>query len=189
MEPGSPRPTVLVVDDDDQVRDLYTTWLAEEYTVHTAKSGAEALETVDGGVDVVLLDRRMPDMPGDDVLTEVRTLGHDCRVVMLTAVDPDMDIIDMEFDDYVTKPVSETELAQTVETMIARSNYGEQLQEYFAVASKRATLETELTEEELSASDEYAQLVEQAEELRDSLDRLLSDLTRYEDFDSAFSEL
>jgi DNA-binding response OmpR family regulator len=189
MEQGSPGPVVLVVDDDDQVRDLYETWLAEEYTVRTAESGAEALEEVDADVDVVLLDRRMPDMPGDEVLTEIRALYYDCRVVMLTAVDPDMDIIHMKFDDYVTKPVSGGEIVETVETMIARNNYGDLLQEYFAVASKRATLETELTEEELAVSDEYARLVEEAEELRDHLDRLLSDLTRYEDFDSAFSEL
>jgi DNA-binding response OmpR family regulator len=189
MGQGEPRPTVLVVDDDDQVCDLYETWLDADYAVRTAESGTEALEAADADVDVALLDRRMPEMSGDDVLTEIRASDYDCRVVMLTAVDPDTDIIDMEFDDYVTKPVTEEEITETVETMIALSNYGDQLQEYFAVASKRATLETELTEAELAESDKYARLVDEAEQHRDRLDRLLSDLTRYEASDSAFSEL
>lgn len=186
---GNRRPVVLVVDDDDQVRDLYETWLEGDYDVRSADSGAAALDIVDDDVDVVLLDRRMPDTSGDEVLDEIRTRGLDCRVVMLTAVDPDVDIIDMEFDDYVTKPVTQDDIVDTVETMIARSNYGDLLQEYFAVASKRATLETELTDEELAESEEYDELVIEAEALREELDELLQDLTRYDDFDSAFSAL
>jgi DNA-binding response OmpR family regulator len=189
MDEGTGAPVVLVVDDDDQVRDLYKTWLAGEYDVRTSDRGAEALEMIDHTVDVVLLDRRMPDMPGDVVLDSIREQGFDCRVVMLTAVDPDVEIIEMAFDDYVTKPVSEDEILRTVETMIARTNYGDLLQEYFAVASKRATLETELTAEELRESDEYEQLVDRADALRSELDDLLSDLARYDDFDLAFTDL
>ena len=73
--------------------------------------------------------------------------------------------------------------------MIARTNYGDLLQEYFAVASKRATLETELTAEELRESDEYEQLVDRADALQSELDDLLSDLARYDDFDLAFTDL
>jgi DNA-binding response OmpR family regulator len=189
MSQGEDRPPVVVADDDHQVLDLYETWLADSYDVRVAAGGEEALEAVDESVEVMLLDRRMPDIPGDAVLEAVRARGFDCRIVMLTAVDPDVDIIDMQFDDYVTKPVSREEITGTVETMVTRGNYGELLQEYFAVASKRATLETELTEAELSGNDDYAELVERAGELRTRLDGLLSELTEFGDFEGAFADL
>jgi DNA-binding response OmpR family regulator len=189
MASDADRPVVLVVDDEEAVADTYGLRLQNRYETRIAYGGEECLETVDEAVDVVLLDRRMPDMPGDVVLDSIREQGFDCRVVMLTAVDPDVEIIEMAFDDYVTKPVSEDEILRTVETMIARTNYGDLLQEYFAVASKRATLETELTAEELRESDEYEQLVNRADALRSELDDLLSDLARYDDFDLAFTDL
>ena len=75
------------------------------HDVRTAYGGEEALEKADEDVDLVFLDRQMPDMSGDDVLERVRERGLDCRVVMVTAVDPDFDIVEMPFDDYLTKPV------------------------------------------------------------------------------------
>lgn len=189
MSQGEGRPSVVVADDDRQVLALYETWLQDAYDVRTAAGGDETLDAVDESVEVLLLDRRMPDLPGDAVLEEVRARGFDCRVVMLTAVDPDVDIIDMAFDDYVTKPVSREEIIGTVETMVARGNYGDLLQEYFAVASKRATLETELTQAELSDNEDYAELVARGEELRTQLDGLLSELTEYGDFEGAFADL
>ena len=71
----------------------------DRYETRTAYGGREALEAVDGSVDVVLLDRRMPEIPGDEVLGRIRTTGYNCRVIVLTAVDPGPDIVEMHFDD------------------------------------------------------------------------------------------
>jgi hypothetical protein len=64
--PGLPmavdEPTILVVDEAD-VTDLYATWLESSYDVRRAYEGHEALELLDGEVDVVLLDRRIPVSP------------------------------------------------------------------------------------------------------------------------------
>lgn len=53
--------TVLVVDDEKDLADVYAEHLKERYTVRTEYSGNEALEAMSPDVDVVLLDRRMPD--------------------------------------------------------------------------------------------------------------------------------
>ena len=97
--------TVLVVDDNRAVADTYAAFLDGEYAVRTAYGGEAALEALDASVDVMLLDRRMPDRSGDEVLAETNSRALDPRVVMLTAVDPDFDIVDMPFDAYVVKPV------------------------------------------------------------------------------------
>lgn len=176
--------TVLVVDDERDVAELYSAWLGAEHDVRSAHDGSEALELVDGA-DVVFLDRQMPGMSGDDVLEEIETRGLDCRVVMVTAVDPGFDIIEMAFDDYLTKPVGRSDLLEMVETMLSRDSYDEQLQEYFAMASKKATLESEKNPVELDAHEEYLEVSERVEALREEADSTVAEL---DDFESAFRD-
>ena len=157
----------ILVDDEEGILDLYTGYLEDTYAVRTASSGAEALDRIDDAVDVALLDRRMPGRSGDEVLEEVRARGIDCRVVMVTAIDPGVDVIDLDFDDYLVKPVSPGEVRDAVERMLVRDAYEERLQEAFATASKMATLESKTDVEDLEASDEYAALEARFAELRD----------------------
>jgi DNA-binding response OmpR family regulator len=178
--------TILVVDDERDIADLYTTWLEMEYEVRTAYGGEEALNKADGDVDIVFLDRQMPGYSGDEVLARIRGQGLDCRVVMVTAVDPDFDIVSMEFDDYLTKPVMREDLGEAVETMTERDDYDETLQEYFALTSKKATLEAEKTPSELQDSDQYQDMVERVEKLEAEADTAVAGFD--DDFDSLFQE-
>ncbi|QLD90152.1 response regulator [Natronomonas salina] len=172
-------PVVLVVEDEPDVAETYELWLAGTYDVRLAASGTEALELVDDAVDVVLLDRMMPGMSGDEVLAEIREQGYDVRVAMVTAVDPDFDIVEMGFDDYVTKPPTQESLRGTVEDLLARGNHVDTVQEYRALLAKRTALEAEKGDAELAESDAYADLQSQIEaveaELDDQEDRLLDD--------------
>lgn len=178
--------TILVVDDETDIADLYTTWLEMDHDVRTAYGGGEALEKVDETVDIVFLDRQMPDHSGDEVLEGIHERDLDCRVVMVTAVDPDFDIVSMDFDDYLTKPVMREDLNETVESMLERDEYSETLQEYFALTSKKATLEAQKTPSELQESAEYQELAERVEELESEADTAVSGFD--EDFDSLFQE-
>ena len=178
--------TVLVVDDERDVTELYTTWLATAHDVLSAYNGAEALEMVDDTVDVVFLDRQMPGMSGDDVLAAIDERGIDCRVVMVTAVDPDFDIVEMPFDDYLTKPVTREDLLEMVTEMQSRDSYDDQLQEYFSAASKKATLEAEKNAAELDANEQYTAMSQRVEELREEADSAVTELT---DFRTAFKNL
>ena len=177
---------ILVVDDERDIADLYTTWLSMEHDVRTAYGGEEALEKVDEDVNIVFLDRQMPDYSGDEVLEKLRERDLDCRVVMVTAVDPDFDIVDMEFDDYLTKPVMRDDLQDAVASMCERDEYNETLQEYYALTSKKATLESEKTPSELHNSEEYRQMVERVEELAAEADVAVSGFD--DDFESLFQD-
>ena len=181
----SSSPTVLVVDDEAGITDLYAEWLSEDYEVRTAYNGEEALDHLDDTVEVVLLDRRMPDMSGDEVLGEIRDRGIDCRVAMVTAVDPDFDILDMGFDTYVVKPTTEDELYDTVETLLERAEYDERLQEYFSLSARRAALDANKGQAELETSEEYADLQNRLAELQASLDDSFDELDD-EGFRAAF---
>jgi len=178
--------TILVVDDETDIADLYTTWLGMDHEVRTAYGGEEALEKADEDVEIVFLDRQMPDYSGDEVLERIRERGLDCRVVMVTAVDPDFDIVSMEFDDYLTKPVMREDLTESVESMRERDDYNETLQEYFALTSKKATLEAEKTPSELENNEEYQEMVDRVEELEAEADTAVSGFD--DDYDSLFQE-
>jgi len=161
--------TVLVVDDNRAIADTYAAFLRDEYTVRTAYGGQEALAAVDATVDVVLLDRRMPDVSGDEVLAAIRSRALDPRVVMLTAVDPDFDIVDMPFDAYVVKPVDRGDVVSVVEEMCRRASYDDEFRRFLSLASKRAALEREKDDAELADSDEYDRIEEHLAALRERL--------------------
>ena len=164
---SSDTPTVLIVDDDPQVVDIYAELLEHRYTVQTAMSGREALDLMDDTIDVVLLDRRMPELSGDSVLDRIREQGYDCGVVMVTGIDPDFDVITMPFNEYLTKPVTSEDLVTAIERVQALSIRDLQVQDFFSLVAKRYTLEAEKTQEELDESDEYARLTQRIEDLRD----------------------
>jgi len=158
-------PVVLAVDDDEKLLETYEMWLAADYDLRTAGDGERALERLDDDVDVVLLDRLMPDLAGEDLLREIRDRDIECRVAMVTAVEPDFDIAEMPFDTYVAKAVDEATVRETVERLAARAQYDALLREHYAVAEKLATLETRKTETELATSSAYQDLLDRFEEL------------------------
>ncbi|PSP32745.1 response regulator [Halobacteriales archaeon QH_10_67_22] len=186
MMDSSADPSVLVVDDEADVADVYALRLRDNYDIETAYGGQEALDRVADDVDVVLLDRRMPGVSGDEVLNEIRDRGLDCRVIMITAVDPDFDIVEMPFDDYLNKPVEKRDLVTAIEQQLIARRYDERLTEYLEVTSKLGLLEAEKTERELAENEDVERLRERAEELETVLDDILDD---FEDAKTAFIEV
>lgn len=182
-------PEVLVVDDESRLADLFAAWLEKDWDVATAYDGEVALEKMSDAVKIVLLDRRMPGLSGDEVLDEIRDRGYDARVVMVTAVDPDFDILDMGFDDYLVKPVSKDELLDLVDRVITRSSYAEDVQEYYSLVSKRSLLQAEKSEQELADNSEYQQLTSRIETLKEQVDQQVEELESHDDFAGAFRDL
>lgn len=176
------RTTVLIVEDEEGLADLYSTWLEAEYDVRTAYGGQSALDQLDDEIDVVLLDRRMPDITGDQVLEELRARGIDCRVAMVTAVEPDFDVIEMGFDDYIVKPVTRPDLIGLIEQLLSLETYDDSIQQFYQLASKKAALEGSKTEQELQESDEYATLVAEFERVKERTDAMVEGLSPEELF-------
>jgi two-component system KDP operon response regulator KdpE len=108
------RPTVLIVDDELQIRRLLRVTLeAHNYRVVEAASGQEAItEAAQRRPDLVVLDLGLPDMDGVAVLKRLREWSH-VPVVVLSVRDREEDkvaALDNGADDYVTKPFNSAEL-------------------------------------------------------------------------------
>ena len=118
--------TVLVVEDEREIRDLLRRYLERAgHAVLSTGSGAEALRLVQEGTpDLVVLDLGLPDVDGSEVLREVRQDGRRTPVLVLTAragVDDRIRGLTLGADDYVTKPFSPTEVVLRVAAVLARS--------------------------------------------------------------------
>jgi DNA-binding NtrC family response regulator len=80
------RATILVVDDEPLIRWALTTRLQDEgYRVLEAETAADALSRFREGVDLVLLDYKLPDGDGLDVLRQIKAADPDILVILLTA--------------------------------------------------------------------------------------------------------
>ncbi|WP_262177959.1 response regulator [Haloarcula laminariae] len=176
MSTGDATPTVLIVEDEQHLADLYTDYLTDSFDVRTAYSGEEGLERLSEDIDVVLLDRRMPVVSGNEVLAEIEEQSLSCRVAMVTAVNPDFDIIEMGVDDYLVKPVTQRELTDVVERLQKITAYNEQLQALTTRKLKRNVLQVEKTRTELERSQRYQRLQSEIAEISDRVDELAADL-------------
>ena len=117
---------VLVVEDERFMADAIATGLRREgAAVDVAYDGREALEKVDLTVyDVVVLDRDLPLVHGDDVCRAIVEAGHGTRVLMLTAAAEIADLVgglDLGADDYLAKPFAFDELTARLRALARRS--------------------------------------------------------------------
>jgi two-component system, OmpR family, KDP operon response regulator KdpE len=114
----SSQPTILVIDDEQQILRAMRTILGQHtYRVITASTGAEGLALATASQpDVIILDLGLPDMDGVEVCAQLRTWTL-TPVIVLSARDSDSDkvsALDKGADDYLTKPFSVDELLARV---------------------------------------------------------------------------
>jgi DNA-binding response OmpR family regulator len=117
--------TVLLVEDEHKLRELVRSYLERAgLTVLSTGSGAEAITLAGAAApDLVVLDLRLPDVPGETVARELRATGP-IPILMLTAKSAEEDRIaglELGADDYVTKPFSPRELVLRVQAILRRS--------------------------------------------------------------------
>ncbi|MEM1116925.1 MAG: response regulator transcription factor [Bacteroidota bacterium] len=116
---------LLVVEDDDDLRDLLATRFTDAgYAVATAASGPDALVAVEAETpDLVLLDVMLPGIDGVEVCRRLRAEHPLLYIIMLTAKADELDrVVGLEVgaDDYVTKPFSLQEVVARVRAALRR---------------------------------------------------------------------
>lgn len=114
--------TVLVVDDDTGIRELLKFRLPKSgFAVEASANGRECLDVLrtEPLPDVVLLDVRMPDMDGLDVLETIRAeFGTALPVVLLTGTEPRADTVATAATEYVTKPFTMDEVTACIRSVL-----------------------------------------------------------------------
>lgn len=114
---------IMVVDDDDEIREVIAILLSNEnYDVVEAKSGEDALKLLTPNIDLMILDVMMPGMSGYQTSREIRKLSN-MPILFLTARTQSSDLL-MGYssggDDYLAKPFSYSELIARVKGLLRR---------------------------------------------------------------------
>lgn len=118
---------ILIVDDDEALRQMLRQNLENQhYRVESAGDGKEALDRIAGDTyDVVLLDIMLPGDDGLEVLRQMREIGLETPVIMLTArgdVEDRILGLNLGADDYLAKPFSMAELLARIRAMLRRGS-------------------------------------------------------------------
>ena len=113
------RKQILVVDDEPNLRRVLSALLArDDYDVHTAEDGEQALSVLgEHHIDMVVTDLRMPKIDGMELLRRVRAMDEELPVVIITAhgtVDNAVEALKTGAFDYITKPFDQTEVRTIV---------------------------------------------------------------------------
>lgn len=119
------RPVVLIADDEDYIRKLVSAALDNEnMLVYQAKNGSEVLEMIKRiSFDLIILDIMMGDINGYDVISNIRSMGINTPIFLLSGKNEDYDKIigfGIGADGYITKPFSPAVLCAQVKTQIKR---------------------------------------------------------------------
>ena len=116
---------ILIVEDEQRLARLLQRVLAEErHTAEVALTGSEGLYLAQTGTfDLIILDRMLPDIDGEEICRQVRSAGVNTPVLMLTArgaVEDRVDGLNAGADDYLVKPFAMAELLARINARLRR---------------------------------------------------------------------
>lgn len=121
-------PKILIVEDDFDIQELLEIFLQENaYETATANDGIEAITLFNNNqFDLILLDIMLPKIDGYTICELIRKQSN-IPIIMLTALDSEEQQIkglDLQIDDYITKPFSMPILLRKIAAILRRSNQG-----------------------------------------------------------------
>lgn len=169
-------PIVLLLKRDPDLSERYAAWLGDDYTVRVAESGEAARRQFDDAVDVVLLERDLPDTAGEDLLGRLKASGVECGFAMLTETEPDAELLRLDVDEYVTEPIERAELRALVDRLVERAAVEGAMEEYLSALSKKRALEADLDEEGRESDPRYRSLSSELLARRRQIESLLTGL-------------
>jgi len=118
--------TILVIDDDDSLRDMIGLMLEQEsFRVHLSANGRDGYEkALTLQPDLILVDLRLPGMSGVEICRQLRTDKVPTPIIVLSALGDEIDkvlLLEMGADDYVVKPFGRRELIARIRALLRRS--------------------------------------------------------------------
>lgn len=116
-----PRRRVLIVEDEPALRTAYQRHFGARYDLVLAATGTDALRAAaDGRPDVAVLDMRLPDMDGIDLLRRLRERAPDLPIIITTAymsLEPQLGMLDLPHSGYIVKPFRVEELGTRIDAI------------------------------------------------------------------------
>ena len=116
--PVSPKPTILICDDEEGIRESFKLILETDYQLKFAKNGLEALELLKSvSPDAMLLDIKMPKMNGIETLRQIKKLKPMLHVIVVTgyqSVETAQEALRNGASDYIPKPFESRQILKAI---------------------------------------------------------------------------
>jgi len=137
--------TILIIDDDPLIRKTLSSHLStDEFEVHLAEDGSEGLSMYGRcSPDLVVLDIRLPDMSGLDVLRQIKNLDKNATIIMMTAYDDmktTVEAVKSGAFEYLVKPLDYVELDLTIDKAFQVKHLEEKLSYLLEEKQKEYTM-------------------------------------------------
>ncbi|MCR5273297.1 MAG: response regulator transcription factor [Lachnospiraceae bacterium] len=115
---------ILIIEDEGPVRELIKLKLKDRYEILEARDGLDAFDVLEHDhADLIIVDVNMPNMDGFEFVSELRSMGDDTPIIMLTAMDSfsyKKKGYNLGIDEYLTKPIDYEELSFHIEAILRR---------------------------------------------------------------------
>jgi len=125
--------SILIVDDNKDLRFLLSNFLRKKgYLIRSVGDGATAIEEIKNSVpDLVLLDMKLPDMNGIEILQKMKTINDEILIIMITAyanIKDSIKAMKLGAYDYITKPFDYDDLMLTIQKALETQNLNKEVQ-------------------------------------------------------------
>ena len=155
-------PVVLVAENDRRITKMYSEWLADHYVVVRAHDREELEAMLDESLDGIVFAQ---DFTAVDPASVVSRTPSGCRAILLVEDRPGFDILDVQCDDVLCKPLVRETVLEAVDRQLSRRGEPQEKRELAALSTKRDRLEQCYSAEELTTSDLYTDICARLDEL------------------------
>jgi Response regulators consisting of a CheY-like receiver domain and a winged-helix DNA-binding domain len=145
-------------------------YLSEDYDARYYMSAEEALSSITNEETITILDRKLPNISGDEVAAQLKTQIDTCLILAVSGVEPSESITELPIDDYLQKPVQRDELLLRLSNLELRLGLPPKEQQYLAVRSKQRALQ-DAYGRSASSTSAYTALSKEADHISVSDDR------------------
>jgi DNA-binding NtrC family response regulator len=120
---------IVIVDDEETIRKTFSLILSQQYRVSLAKDAAEALARFKGaGIDLMIIDYRLPDMTGIELVTALRKNGYRGDVILISAysdmIEPDI-LSRLSISHFFAKPLDLNALSRSIDYLLSLRDQAE----------------------------------------------------------------
>lgn len=160
---------ILVIEDNKAQAEMYKRWLEPKYSAEVATSFDEALRKYDKDQEVILMDRKLKNSKAEDLISSLDGIENR-NIIVITGMEPDLDLLEMPIKDYLIKPIDRDKLRNTVKKILEVDKRTDKDKELLELLSKKRVLDKKPSE--VREKQQYHQLVDRIDELKEDLDNI-----------------
>jgi DNA-binding HxlR family transcriptional regulator/DNA-binding response OmpR family regulator len=134
------RLSVLIIENERMVTGVLADYFPDSYDVRSVQTGEEAIEEYTDDTDLLIVDRRLEGISGDEVAAQIKAEHERQLVLCVSGVEPDNGICELRYDDYMHKPIEEDEMKARVELLLSRAELEATERTYLSLRSKQIAL-------------------------------------------------